>query len=218
MVINPQDCPTCNPQQYQQRQALKAQQGELQKSIQVEQQQAQRAQVSEQGKKIQQLESHEHDDSLSSQEIDQQVQQKMQLLDQIGHELQVLQQQQGGAPSSTSQSTSQSTSNRSRNRNRNRSPPSSTGPLYSTDANGVITPTQPGKGTLTEPQQESSEEALFYQQHPDATSMDERDPSKSVNFCIACVTEQDARLFLNGEPSACSVIPYPNLSGSSANG
>ncbi len=170
--------------------------------------------LSEQSQQIQQLESHEHDDSQSSDEINRAVQQKMALLDQIGHELQVLQQQSGGAPSSTTSVPSQSSSSPTQPSK----PLPSPGAGYTVDSDGVITPTTSGKGTLTEPQQEQSEEALFYQQHPDADAMGERDPANSVKFCVACVTEHDARLFLNGEPSACSVIPYPNLTGSSANG
>lgn len=220
MVINPQDCPDCNPQQYRERmqsqqdqdniaRILKNQQGDLQQSIQTEQSQSRSKKLSEQERQIEQFQKSETDDSLTSQQIDQQVQQKMQLLDQIGHELQVLDQMKkgGGGASNTSALPSPSPSG------------TPTGEGYSIDSSGVITPTgQSGKGTLTEPQQEQQEEAIFYQQHPDANAMDERDPTKAVKFCVACVTEHDARLFLNGEPSACSVIPYPDAFGVLHNG
>lgn len=187
-VVNPQDCPSCQPLRQQQRQ--------LRQEIQTEQQQLEQQRIQQRQRDIdrnKQLEQQPAD----QRDIPRELQQKQQELDQIGQELEELQREA-----------------EAQQQPRPYNPPvaSQPGRLPTPPSGGgggqvpvVRSPAQP-PGTLTAHEHQDEEELLFNQGSP---SGEQPDPSKAYKFCVACATQFDSVKFLNGEPSACSVIPYP---------
>jgi hypothetical protein len=183
-TVNPQDCPSCQP--------LRRQQQQLEKEIQTEQGQLQQQRQARQQQQIDQFKQLEQQ-PVDQRNIPQELQQKQDELNQIAQELEDLQneaeRQQQPRPYQPPPGQQQPT------------PPSSGGGQIQT----VLSPRQP-PGTLTASEQQDQEEELFTQGQPTGV---QPDPTKAYKFCVACATQFDSVKFLNGEPSACSVIPYP---------
>lgn len=195
-IIDPRDCPSCNPQQSELQRELRGQQGQLQHELTVEQQQEGQQQLQQQQQQIQHFSELEQRPP-SERDIPREIQQKMALLEQIGQELGQLQQQidnptSGGRPVLTIPQQPPPSGN---------SPQPGGGQPGQPQTFGQPAPTQ---GELTEHEHEAEEQQIFIQKQPTGAG---GDPNAAVKFCVACVTQSDALKFLNGEPSACSVIP-----------
>jgi hypothetical protein len=198
-IIDPRDCPSCNPQQAQERALLTSQEGQLQQELQTEQQQQNQQQDQQRQQQIEQFRQLEHQPA-QQRNIPQEIQQKMNLLQQVGNELAQLQQEIDNQTPSGGNPPLASSGNL----------PAPSPSVVRGDGGG--TPTiygqpEPTTGTEDEHQHELEEQQIFVQQQP---SDNGADPTKAVKFCVGCVTQNDALKFLNGEPSACSVMGYGN--------
>lgn len=195
-IIDPRDCPECNPAQAQIRAQLQGEQQALRQELQTEQQQEQQQKIGQQQKQIQEFRQLERQ-PVDQRDIESEIQKKIALLDQVGQELQQLQQQiDHGSPSPQPVMSLPPAGG---------SPPLSPagGPPQTIEPIGAPLPPP---GTLTEQEHEQEEQQIFIQQPPVGAG---GDPTKAVKFCVGCVTQDDALKFLNGEPSACSVMSFP---------
>jgi hypothetical protein len=200
-IIDPRECQTCNPEQYRDFQRLKGQQGQLQDELQVEKGQQGQKTLDQQDEQVQHYRDLEQQPS-TQRDIPREIQQKMNLLQQVGQELSDLQQAldnpqgvpgrpvTGGGPQAVGNQQAQTAN-----------PPSGPQSIVQPD-----TSPNSDEGQLSSTEHQDEESELFYQQHPTG----EGDPSQAVKFCVGCVTQLDAQKFLNGEPSACSVMGYPS--------
>lgn len=192
-TVDPSKCKGCTPQQRQMERQLENQRGDLQREIQIERQQQGDKQLGDQQRQIQHL----HD--LESQPVDQrdiqhELEQKAQLLSQIEQELEDLQfrannpQMSGYSPTRTT----------SPDQSENQPVVSQSGEVPTISRQRTL-----GRGEMDELEHETQLDQIFMQGQP-AGEMP--DPSKAVKFCVACASQNDAYMFLNGEPSACSVV------------
>lgn len=198
-IIDPRDCPSCNPHQAQEKALLTSQRGQLQDELRTENQQHQDQQDQQRQQQIEQFRQLEHQPA-QQRDIPNEIQQKMNLLQQVGNELAQLQHE---------------IDNQTPGGGGNPPPATQTGSYPSPSAaipaggGGTTIYGQPEdtEGTEDEHQHELEEKQIFIQQNP---SDHGGDPTKAVKFCVGCVTQNDALKFLNGEPSACSVMGYGN--------
>lgn len=89
-IIDPRDCPTCNPEQAQMRAQLTQEQRDLQDELQVEQSQQRGKTISDQRQQVDQFRDLERQ-PVQGRDIPHEIQQKMNLLQQVGNELAQLQ-------------------------------------------------------------------------------------------------------------------------------
>lgn len=195
-IIDPRDCPTCNPQQAQMRAQLTQEQRDLQDELQVEQGQQRGKTISDQRQQVDQFRDLERQ-PVQGRDIPHEIQQKMNLLQQVGNELAQLQHEIDNPQSLETTAGNQ------------QPVPSMPPPVGGTGNQTIIEPDtspKPGSGQMTEQEHEHELDQLFIQGEG---TEGQGDPTKAVKFCVGCVTQLDAQRFLNGEPSACSVFGYP---------
>ncbi|MDR5728007.1 MAG: hypothetical protein RB191_11340 [Terriglobia bacterium] len=195
-TVDPSKCQGCTPKQRQLQRELENQKGQLQREIQTEQQQQGDKQLTQQQQQLQHFKDLESQPS-QGRDIQRELQQKAELLNQIERELEDLQFLANNPGSQASLPQSGNGGN----------PPVQTQPspvAQPGEVPTVQTNHAHGRGELDELDHEKQLDQIFMQGQP---SNDMPDASKAVKFCVACATQNDAYLFLNGEPSACSVVP-----------
>lgn len=195
-TVDPSKCKGCTPKQRDMQRQLERQEGDLQREIQTEQQQQSDKQLTQQQQqlnKFKQLETQPSQDR----DIQKELQQKADLLTQIERELEDLQFLANNPGAQTSVPQSGNSGNQPVQTQP--SPVAQPGEVPTVQTNHAH-----GTGQLDELDHEKELENVFMQGQP---SGDMPDASKAVKFCVACATQNDAYLFLNGEPSACSVVP-----------
>jgi hypothetical protein len=170
---------------------LTEQRGELAKEIETEQQQSfqqKSQQRAQQLQRFQQLEKQPAD----QRNIDDELQQKQQILNDLDQQIQQLQQQMRNPPGQQPG---------------NYPPPAEPGtsPLINRPPPVQVVPVQPQPSA--QPGGQPEQQPLF-QQRPQPGTMP--NPEHAVTFCVGCASQNDALLFLNGEPSQCSVLPGSN--------
>lgn len=207
-IIDPRDCPTCNPQQREQFHDLQQQQRDLQRELQTEKGQQQGKTLDDQRQQIDKLKDLETQ-PVQSRDIQKEIEQKMGLLNQIGNELAALQHAIDGNPGSPPTNEIEDHTGHDHAMDDGSNPPGQNPPATQPYTPGEVIEPDRGQSTgqLSELEHEQEEQQIFLQQQPVGSG---GDPTKAVKFCVGCVTQDDALRFLNGEPSACSVMSFPS--------